>query len=283
MSSLVYIAGLGHSGSTLLDLLLSSQPGITGLGEIDVLINPQKRETYLKKFQKYPCTCGKLPAECPVWSTFREVLHNGEVRSFDQAYRKVLEITRNVTGAQMISDSSKRLTTLKKVYHSLDEIGIERDQFRVIHLVKDVRNFTASMLRDKKMTFTIRQAFRHWKTSNREIDTYLNTHQIPHITVGYEELALSTEFTMNRIAGFLGLNPDRIVIQLNGKNGHIAFGNQMRISQSDKIWYDYRWFSEPGIQLRYGLSLNIQQLNSKWVYGNVDKQLNQKGRFQAPK
>lgn len=282
MPTLIYIAGLGHSGSTLLDLLLSSQSGITGLGEADVLIHPRKRNTYLKKFQKNSCSCGRLLAECPVWSSFRDYLMRHPDHSFETLYRELIRITQQVSGSNIISDSSKRLDTLKKIYTSLEEIGIDKNRFRVIHLVKDVRNFTASMLRDKKMKYNVRQAFRHWKIKNQRFEKHLNQHQINHITIGYEELALSTSFVLKKIAEFVGLNPDKMTTSLAPQNSHIAFGNNMRFSQNDKIWYDYRWFSEPKIQFLYGVSYKIQHLNSKWVYGNVHSQLNQTGRFKAP-
>lgn len=280
--SLIYIAGLGHSGSTLLDILLSSQPGITGLGEVDTLIHHEKRETFLKKFQKRPCTCGKLPADCPVWSAFREALLQEKNPSFGGVYKKLLEITHSVTGAKMISDSSKRLSTLKHLFGSLDEIGLDKNRLKVIHLVKDVRSFTASVLHDKKLKDSTRQSFRKWKTGNRKIESFLNKNNIAHLRVGYEELTLSTEFSMGRISEFLGFDPDQVVTELNGKNAHIAFGNHMRFSQADKIVYDYRWFNNGKIHFQYTLSPGIRHLNTKWVYGNVGGRLSQKGRFQAP-
>lgn len=53
-ASLVFIAGLGHSGSTLFDLLLGALSGITGLGEIDVFLNSGKNDWYVERFDKYP-------------------------------------------------------------------------------------------------------------------------------------------------------------------------------------------------------------------------------------
>lgn len=281
---LIFIAGLGHSGTTLLDLLLSSQPDITGLGETDVLIHPEKRDIYLKKFRKNPCSCGKLPAECPVWSSFRDYLLQNPNHSFGSYYRELIRITKQISGLNIISDSSKRLSTLKKFYTSLEEIGIDKTQFKVIHLIKDVRSFTASMLRDQKMKYNVWQSFRHWKSSNQQFETFLIQNRIPHIAIGYEELTLSTEFTMRKIIDFLDLDPSGITTELQAHNNHIAFGNKMRFTtENDKIRYDYKWFTESKINFLYGVSNKIQYLNTKWVYGNVHQQLQQPGRFQAPK
>ena len=55
----VYICSAGHSGSTLLDLLLGSHSKIESLGEISQLSKNLALNT--------PCTCGKPVRECPVW------------------------------------------------------------------------------------------------------------------------------------------------------------------------------------------------------------------------
>jgi len=55
----VYICSAGHSGSTLLDLVLGSHSRIESLGEISFL--PQNLAINLK------CSCGKPVRECEVW------------------------------------------------------------------------------------------------------------------------------------------------------------------------------------------------------------------------
>lgn len=74
---LLLIRGLGHSGSTLLDLVLGGHPSIIGVGEASrVLLNASEdlsityrlndwREQYTQ-----PCTCGLMIDECPLWSRF---------------------------------------------------------------------------------------------------------------------------------------------------------------------------------------------------------------------
>ncbi len=61
----VYIVGRGHSGSTLLELLLARHPQIAAMGELERL-SLQFARTQLP----YPglCSCGERPGDCPVWS-----------------------------------------------------------------------------------------------------------------------------------------------------------------------------------------------------------------------
>ncbi len=59
----IYICSAGHSGSTLLDLLIGSHPRIASLGEIDQLSKNLALDT--------ECSCGSRVTACAVW---REVV-----------------------------------------------------------------------------------------------------------------------------------------------------------------------------------------------------------------
>ena len=59
---LIYVGTLGHSGTTLLDLLLNAHSRIASAGELktlqDFLADPSRR-----------CTCGATPLRaCPFWA-----------------------------------------------------------------------------------------------------------------------------------------------------------------------------------------------------------------------
>jgi len=73
----LYICGAGHSGSTLLDMLLGSHSRIASLGEIINL--PMDLAT------NSTCTCGQKVRECGLWSAV--------VREFEQ--RQGLDIEKN--------------------------------------------------------------------------------------------------------------------------------------------------------------------------------------------
>ncbi|MFK5893320.1 MAG: sulfotransferase [Pseudomonadota bacterium] len=59
MSKVVYICSAGHSGSTLLDMLIGSHSKITSLGEISQLPKNLSLNT--------DCTCGKKVKHCEFW------------------------------------------------------------------------------------------------------------------------------------------------------------------------------------------------------------------------
>jgi hypothetical protein len=58
----VYIAGSGHSGSTLLDMLLGGHPQMASLGEVIFLTFNATNDTPADR-----CTCGRHVLECPFW------------------------------------------------------------------------------------------------------------------------------------------------------------------------------------------------------------------------
>lgn len=59
MAKIAYISSTGHSGSTLLDLLLGSQPGFESTGELILLP--------LEYALDRPCTCGQPISQCVLW------------------------------------------------------------------------------------------------------------------------------------------------------------------------------------------------------------------------
>src|SRR5512139_803541 len=56
----VYIAGVGRSGSTVLDSVLGNHPLIQSVGELSRLAN----DAWIQNFY---CSCGKRSKECPFW------------------------------------------------------------------------------------------------------------------------------------------------------------------------------------------------------------------------
>jgi hypothetical protein len=61
---LIYIAGLGHSGSTLLEGLLGNHPAVETCGELDALPNALRATSNTQKW----CGCRVPIAECAFWS-----------------------------------------------------------------------------------------------------------------------------------------------------------------------------------------------------------------------
>ncbi len=69
MAKLIYIVSMGHSGSTLLDLVTGSLPGVFSTGEVVYLPWQLYRKKFLDNSKYHPetCTCGEHFENCKTW------------------------------------------------------------------------------------------------------------------------------------------------------------------------------------------------------------------------
>ncbi len=84
-NTIIYIAGLGHSGSTILDLILGCHSDIVGLGEIMPFIRRKDRTPDLNS----TCSCGKKGYDCYFWSEVEKHILNSE--NHTNAYLKLTD------------------------------------------------------------------------------------------------------------------------------------------------------------------------------------------------
>lgn len=61
LPDILYIMGTGRSGTTILEILLANNPGITGVGELKHIF----RDGFLRDL---PCACGRSGRQCELWS-----------------------------------------------------------------------------------------------------------------------------------------------------------------------------------------------------------------------
>lgn len=151
-----YIAGNGHSGSTLLDIILGSNDGCFSAGELTFIT----RDTIMEEY----CSCSELIPECEIWSevikiweeeievsyreyqklrlhfernktTFRTLFNKyWPSKAFEQYCSATLQLLRaiqKVTGNSVIVDSSKspqRIAVLSKIV-----------DLQVLHICRDFK------------------------------------------------------------------------------------------------------------------------------------------------
>lgn len=165
---IVYIAGYGRSGSTLLDMILGQHPAVVSAGEVTTL----SRHVWA---QREYCSCGKTAPECERWgeigstwlarpddaaslpayhrlqadveaivSPVRLLRRTLFRRAFDRYAARTLllfDAIRSQSGKDIVIDSSK-LPGRALALHATGAVDL-----RVIHLVRDGRGVAASMLR----------------------------------------------------------------------------------------------------------------------------------------
>lgn len=281
----IYIAGLYHSGSTLLDLLLGNLDNVIGLGEI------------YKGFQdglESKCSCGKFVENCKFWHPNLNLFEPSNHHDIKKKYDIILSSFEKQLGStKILVDSSK----CKPFYYffSNDDYfnGLpyytknKNVELQVIHLIRDVRSWSYGLyLRDQKelknahglnfLFLKFKSIFRtkfirciQWYISHKRIKSYLKSNGISSVCVSYEELAMHPEETLKSICSDLNLSFKKKSISIENSKSHIAVGNPMRnnSNKNKKISYDIRWIKNSHVNLNFPvLSKLIMKFNKENVY-----------------
>jgi hypothetical protein len=263
----VFIAALGHSGSTLLDLMLGSHPRLLSLGEVHATLSrfgePQNA-----------CTCGAAADACPFWGPLREAWRREPRRPYPELYDLVLERARERFGADVAPvDSSKHLAALEAMSPQ------QRRGLKVLFLVKDVRGFAAS-LSDRGSRAALRSGLiplhvARWWLGNRRLERYLAREGLERLTVGYEELCFRPESILREACAFLGLPFHESMLRPGLKRAHVLRGNRMRFDRerSSRVDYDARWMARSRTMWAAPWFLPAMPLNRRLVWSRLLAQL----------
>jgi len=138
--TLVYVAGYGRSGSTLLGRIMASTGTVLDLGEVfsapRFLDEPQNR-----------CACGQKLGICPIWSTLPEELKRLPHKDANtRSHAAMLEAIAGMTDHTFLVDSSKTagVHSFVRPFYLQARLLFP---MRVVHLVRDPRAVVWSVLR----------------------------------------------------------------------------------------------------------------------------------------
>lgn len=268
---LVFIAGLTHSGTTLLDSRLGAVRNMVGLGEVVALLTTKGSKL---TEEDRTCSCGAAIDECPFWSRVKDNQEKLRDAPFEQRYTDLLEVFFEVFGETAIPvDSSKTVKALKRVA-SIDGVDVS-----VLHLVRDVRGWVVSRrdvdLRRRRegKEFPGRlwgnafSRFLVWYYGNKQINAVSEELQLDKLDVSYESLVFNTEEVTESILRHVDPGKRLGEADESGVVSHILLGNRMRTRRSDAIVYDYRWFSRgewliPSVVFPWVMSYNKKRVYS---------------------
>ena len=171
----LYVAGNGRSGSTLLDVILGQVDGFFPVGEV--------RNVWDYGFvEKRPCGCGRPVPDCDIWSRVWETEFGGD-RAVDPAqiarFRERFAQTKHLasmlarpnTYARRSPEIREYLSVLERLYHAIAHVTASRvvvdsskwptygfllDQIpsldvHYLHLVRDPRACAYSWTRKKEV------------------------------------------------------------------------------------------------------------------------------------
>ncbi|MBI9044509.1 MAG: sulfotransferase [Anaerolineaceae bacterium] len=267
----IYIAGCGRSGSTLIDRVLGQFPEIISLGELNKIWN-------YGFIQNRKCSCGEPFLECQFWQKVYEKMKD-EVSSKDinelarlgkkfyyysdqngfkfppNLKHKIIALYRaiqEVSGEQIIIDSSKN-ALYAKILRTIPEIDLT-----VIHLVRDSRAVAYSLMR-KKLLIPAEKSYMdqllswqsaiHWNQYNIFTELFKIANRRKFLPLlRYEDFVKNPEEILEQVRSFVGLETNQTDSNfLEGKNvyldqGHNISGNPMRFVNGEiEIALDQEW------------------------------------------
>ena len=261
---IIYIAGAGRSGSTMLDAVIGNFDDYFSCGELqNFTINGLERGEY--------CACGKPVPECEIWSKvnflweakrklslehynrilqkyffsyrrihiliFNYFFPSVEYKNFTTDTKFLYESIFDVIGTKTIVDSSKnplRLLFLRKMGFELVILHLSRNLIGVINSKKKriEKNIRAGVEKDIKPQKTNRIAV-NWCCTN--LLAAMFSLKKKRVKVRYESLINDPREIVTKL-----LFPDKISSELLNARGpfytkHIVAGNKMRMRKSFHI------------------------------------------------
>ncbi len=288
----IYIAGSGHSGSTLMDLILGSSPNALGLGELKFLDNFFKKEKRGVRMSRFKDDTGEELENSFFWKSVVEKIKSENIKIYpkqkkvellkffvsivkplslknknnkNELFEILFQRAQEVKGGQVefLIDSSK---TLSPLFYLSQSSNIE---IYALHLIRDGRGFLYS---HKKRGNNLILSFLKWVKGNLLLSLFLNRciDKNKRIRISYDLFANNPEFYIEKINNKFGLkiDPNNYLDIINSEPSYRFAGNSVRRKNLKEIKKDQSWednFSYP-IKLIFNIITYIP--NKIWVYGN---------------
>ncbi|XVU26355.1 sulfotransferase [Actinoplanes sp. CA-054009] len=265
MARVVFLGGLGRSGTTLVERLLGQLPGVCALGEVVHLWQRDIRDDER-------CGCGSRFSGCSFWRrvgerafggwhhvdvdrvhALRDAVERtrhiprlataaeapGEVHEYAEFYARVYSAAAEVSGAEVVVDSSKH-SALAHVLRWAGDIDL-----RVVHVVRDARGVAYSWTKrvsrpetdgaEEMTRYSPGRSAMLWNAHNAAFGLLAKRGVAVH-RLRYEEFLAHPRSELLKIGDFAGLRllPADLAFLGDGHAdlgvGHSAAGNPMRFT-----------------------------------------------------
>jgi len=268
---IIYIAGRGHSGSTILDILLSQSKDIHSSGQIAAGLSREAKGSV--------CSCGESTTTCGFWVnvkneyekdqefhwqemanesgkqavfssfpvTILSVFITEKLRKLGKANSDLFSAISKVSNRKWVLDSSK---STPRALLILDT----NKTSKVVHLVRDPRQVILSHywrfenwdghFTTMRKTFKLHSSFIpliiiftsiSWMIGNLILHTFRLFYKDRMYLVRYEDLCDNTENTLTSLAAWLNISIDEVITLIRNKQpmkiGHYIGGNRIRMKK----------------------------------------------------
>ncbi|RMG27961.1 MAG: sulfotransferase [Methanobacteriota archaeon] len=262
----VYLAGLGRSGGTLLGRVLGEIPGVFYAGEVYFLWADGLLEDRL-------CQCRQPFSKCTFWKdvlsgAFPEIDFISLGKEMFTAQKRIVReknffkmLFLFLQGALFRREAQRYYTSTQTLYQHIlqtSQAGFLVDSSRhvtnllglsqvanmyVIHLVRDVRGVIYSYRKQKYNPASQKylpnlswgRVTREWILKNTMVETVCRFKKIPYLRIRYEKFVEDPVGTLEKIAEFLGFLGD-VGVVVNGNKvvlhkSHAIGGNPDKFVQ----------------------------------------------------
>lgn len=270
----LFVAGAGRSGSTVLDTVLGGHPQALSCGE---LAGVPEHGWQLNQY----CSCGQPAADCRFWSAVRQRWesegfeleryreeqayfeahrlkgwsrlrsHTPRFDYYSRATRALLSAIQVESGVEVLVDSSKnplRALALSKIN------GIE---VSLLHLVRDGRGVVWSLRKSFKKDSAAgverklkpRAVWRtaaFWALTNLQVERVIQSLPLGRsLRIRYEDFLSNPSDSLQEVSTFIGLDYSQIADDLAaGKEMPVSCtiaGNRVRMSGAIRLRLDEEW------------------------------------------
>jgi len=267
----LYITSRGHSGSTLLSLLVSGHSQVVSAGELKMLSNPDP--------QRRLCSCHRqVPSQCPFWGAVEQrvreqvgcsleqlqLVDGGDDTTFLRHNEVLFAAIAQVSGSALIVDSSKSLPRLSRLLTVADQ-GAAFE----LHPVHLHRGPFGSMNSARKRGDALRNAAYNY--TRLFFLTRERLRGVRALRVYYERLAADPRLEMARVMDWLNLPLEEGQFQWRDGVRRDIHGNDMRFGSSDQIRVDQSWRHQLTWMQKLGVlawTLPVR-LRSPWLFLRV--------------
>ena len=287
-TTVIYLAGYGHSGTTLLDLIFNGHPDIVGVGSLGVYgTRDRRRRNRHKIFERVrQCCCGAAASDCPFWS---QVLDGIDTSDGLEAYMSPLATLFNSNRYTYFNgkplDEVSYLRTMEEVYRRIDRVSDAKVVFDssqvpfrigilarsscirlvVLHVVRNGEACIASMKKKDGRSFF--RTLLAWIRRNIEIEIVKRRHpEVPYIFVRYEDFVADPPAELSRVLRAVDLKYSPEMLRFRSHVSHNFSGNGHRLNSDlpERIEADKTWRSRIALHEHFLFTAIGGWLN--WIY-----------------
>ncbi|SIR46648.1 sulfotransferase family protein [Halanaerobium kushneri] len=270
MKTIVYIAGYGRSGSTLLERILGSNKKLFGLGEVKFLFNSlMDNDSY--------CSCGEKILKCDYWSKVIKETNLNDINYLQELerlrrkneYLHTIIFNNKNEYTEILNDLYKSFIeyTPTETKYVIDSSKTARDSFfrpfilsknlnvKVIHLVRDGRGCMWSNIKgsnrkiekglDPKLKFPSLRTAISWSLANLSPQIFQYKYSNNYIRVKYEDFVENPDKSLSRISKYLDVDLSEQINMLKKQKeiplGHQLAGNRLRNKKKIILRNDDEW------------------------------------------